>query len=77
MNKTQRRKAIQQWEAENEYAIKAGRGHKKDPKKKYVKPAEAQKKHVTGGHNREFRQKAKRKKEYGNQKKTTKNEDSD
>lgn len=69
MNKTQRRKAIQQWEAENAFAEKAlrkaGRLGPKVERKKYVAPTVAAKKHVTGGHNRAFRQPKKKKVIYG------------
>ena len=38
MNKTQRRKALQQWEAENQHIVEALRREGKEPKPEAVSP---------------------------------------
>ena len=77
MNKTQRRKALQQWEAENARLVEQMRAEGKDakpsdeaaPKEKKPEPATAKKDntsvHGRGAHSREIKTPGKKKKEYG------------
>ena len=73
MNKTQRRKALLQWEAENEHVMKALRSEGKEPKpegvpkeKKPDVPEVREKLHGAGAHSRESKTpKAKQKAVYG------------
>ena len=73
MNKTQRRKALLQWEAENEHVMEALRAEGKEPKpegppkeKKPDVPVVKEKLHGAGAHSRESKTpKAKQKAVYG------------
>ena len=74
MNKTQRRKALLQWEAENEHIMRALRSEGKEPKPEAEKPKEKkpdvpqvrEKLHGSGAHSRESKTpKAKQKAVYG------------
>jgi len=71
MNKTQRRKAMQQWEAEKEYYLKSlpAKTEKPPSEKKVTCPKKVEKKNITGGHNREFRAPKKKKAVFGGGKK--------
>ena len=75
MNKTQRRKALLQWEAENEHIMRALRSEGKEPKPEAEKPTKEKKPdvpqvreklHGSGAHSRESKTpKAKQKAVYG------------
>jgi len=79
MNKTQRRKALQQWEAENEFYLKSLQksGKEVPTESKVIGPKKVQKKNVTGGHNREFRAPKQKKAVYGGKKGKTADESGD
>ena len=71
MNKTQRRKALLQWEAENEHIMEALRAEGKEPKeakeakeKKPEAPARKEKVHGSGAHSREIKTPKKKKAVY-------------
>ena len=74
MNKTQRRKALQQWEAENEHLMEmirsreAGKEPKPEPstprEKKPEQPAKKEKVHGSGAHSREIKTPKKKKAVY-------------
>lgn len=73
LNKTQRRKAMQQWEAENEHLMEQLRKEGKEPtteatsrEKKPEQPARKEKVHGSGAHSREIKTpKTKKKAVYG------------
>eukprot|EP00966_Prymnesium_polylepis_P120965 2795538-Prymnesium_polylepis.1 len=72
MNKTQRRKALQQWEAEHEHIMEMLRKEGKEPKpeaapkeKKPEQPAKKEKVHGSGAHSREIKTPKKKKAVYG------------
>lgn len=71
LNKTQRRKALQQWEAENEHIMAALRAEGKEPaepkepkEKKPEAPARKEKVHGSGAHSREIKTPKKKKAVY-------------
>ena len=72
MNKTQRRKALLQWEAENEHIMEALRAEGKEPKevkepkekKPEAPPARKEKVHGSGAHSREIKTPKKKKAVY-------------
>ena len=74
LNKTQRRKALQQWEAENAHIMEALRAEGREPKAVEVAPRESKKAegpvrkekvHGSGAHSREIKTPRKKKAVYG------------